>query len=158
MKVCKKLLVTVGLGALLCMSLIGCTTKTSRSVTFSVDTGDTIKVTYDTTDSDLSFYYEGTDFYIGRKEETPVITGCFAHEEAWDYYTSAVSEDETATTLGFSDTDGNKFIIYSVESEVGMQYIKIMHIPDSNTYAIIVTVEGEDVLMSEAERLTFEKK
>lgn len=158
MKVCKKLLVTVGLGALLCLFLVGCATKTSRSVTFSVDTGDTIKVTYDTTDSDLSLYYEGTDFYIGKKDETPVVTGCFAHEEAWDYYTSAVSEDETATTLSFSDTENDKFIIYSVESEVGTQYIKIMLVPDSNTYIVIVTVEGEDVLMSEAERLTFEKK
>lgn len=158
MKGLKKILVTVVCGALFCTALVGCSTKTSLSATFNVDTGDTVKVIYDTTDSDNSFYFEEGSFYIGHQGETPVVSGCFAHEEAWDYYTTAVSVDETASVLSIDETSNRECLIYSVDSEVGVQYVKLLHIPNSSTYVVLVTLEGEDVLVSEADRLTFEVK
>ena len=158
MKSLKKLLVTVVCGALFCTYLVGCSATTSLSATFNVDTGDSVKVTYDTTNSDNSFYFEDGNFYIGHKGETPVVSGCFAHEEAWDYYTTAVSVDETASVISIDETSNHECLVYSVDSEVGVQYVKILHIPNSSTYVVLVTLEGEDVLFAEADRLNFETK
>ena len=156
MKILKKLLVTVVCGALFCTMLVGCSAKTSLSATFNVDTGDKVKVTYDTTNSDNSFYFEDSSFYIGHKGETPVVSGCFAHEETWTYYTSAVSVDETASVISIDETSNHESIVYSVDSEVGVQYVKLLHIPNSSTYVVLVTLESADILASEIDRLTFE--
>lgn len=137
------------------VTLCGCSTKTSVATVFGVATGDKVRIEYDTTSTDNSLYLEDAEFYVGIKNEKPVLSGCFSSQDAWDYYSEAVKQTEEAEVLECVETEGKECIYYAIDSEVGMQYIKIFRVPDSNTYVILASLKDKAEVDDNVERLTF---
>lgn len=137
------------------VTLCGCSTKTSVATVFGVATGDKVRIEYDTTSTDNSLYSEDAEFYVGIKNEKPVLSGCFSSQDAWDYYSEAVKQTEEAEVLECVETEGKECIYYAIDSEVGMQYIKIFRVPDSNTYVVLASLKDKAEVDDNIERLTF---
>lgn len=136
------------------VTLCGCSAKTSVATVFGVATGDKIRIEYDTTSTDNSLYSEDAEFYVGIKGEKPVLSGCFSNQEAWDYYSEVVKQTEDAEVLAYVETAGEECIYYAIDSEIGMQYIKIFRIPKSNTFVILASVKDKAEADANIERLT----
>ena len=136
-------------------TLCGCSAKTSVATVFGVATGDKVRIEYDTTSTDNSLYSEDAEFYVGIKGENPIVSGCFSNQDTWDYYSEAVKQTEEAEVLECVETVGQECIYYAIDSEVGMQYIKIFRVPESNTFVILASLKDKTEVDDNIERLTF---
>ena len=136
------------------ITLCGCSAKTSVAAVFGVATGDKVRIEYDTTSTDNSLYSEDAEFYVGIKGEKPVLSGCFSNQDAWDYYSVVVGQTEDAEVLEYVETAGEECIYYAIDSEVGMQYIKIFRVPKSNTFVILASLKDKTEVDDNIERLT----
>ena len=127
--------------ALVCvMMLPGCSTQTNKSVTYKVDTGDSVKITVNTK--------EGYDITMDvpfsvTKDDTAVITGTFIYAEYYDVYHEVVNEEPTAVLLDEGSRDGNDYFFYSVEGNSGTEYNYVVMINDSSTAVIMGSLTGE---------------
>lgn len=101
------------------------------SYTYSVETGDKIKIKLDTSagytmTSELPFviYYE----------EDALSQGIFITEEDYKAYESGVEHDEKATVLSSGEKDGNEYVFWSYNDS---EYNYALLIDDSHTGLIL---------------------
>lgn len=131
----KKIIVSVVLmGAV----LTGCSSNSSMAYTFNVETGDSIKVELDTSDSDYKLKADGSRFIV-NEEDIDVITGIFLTADMYDQYESAISE--TGTIL---ESDG--YIFYEYAGESGTERNILLMVPDSETGIIIGSLADEETV------------
>lgn len=107
--------------------LTGCPTKTSKSLTFSVDTGDKVKVELDTSDG-LDLTSNDNTFII--KDDKTVVTGIFMHDDVVEEY---LKEAPKIIGVKVIDSDDN-MIFYEYEN----MYYYIIDLGDTG-----VTVSGD---------------
>lgn len=122
------------------LMLTGCTTN--LSLTFNVETGDKIKVTLDTTDSEYSLRAEDATFIVSAGENDK-IHGIFLTEEMYD------QRLEAAETYG-NVLESGKYTLYQIDNETDV----IMHVPDSSTGILIGSLEDEATVRDIMGRLT----
>lgn len=131
-------LITIPLACI--MMLSACTTKTSKEVTYSVDTGDSVKITIDTKDGfDITM---DVPFTVS-KGDTDIFTGSFIYAEYYDVYREVVDEESNAVLLDEGNKDGNDYFFYSFEGNAGTEYDYFILIKDSETAIAMASLVGE---------------
>lgn len=140
----KKLSILVS-GMILLLSLTGC--NTSKAYTYNVETGDSVKISLDTSDQyDIT---SNLPFVISHDEET-LSQGVFMTAENYGQYVEVVNADETATLLDSGSKDGNQYIFWSYN---GAEYNYAILIGDSNTGVLLGNNVSEESARECFERL-----
>jgi len=135
------------------LSMVGCNAKVNKSMsyTYSVDTGDKIKLTLDTSDN-----YKLTSevpFSILKDEET-LSQGQFITAENYSQYVDVVNSDEKATLIDSGNKDGNEYIFWSYNDS---EYNYAILITDSETGVIIGNPVSEESAKECFERIDISK-
>lgn len=156
----KKLLKSAVLAVFAFIMLCGCTvTKTKESsLTFSVTTGDQIKVTLNRIDG---YKMDSKSPFTVSKDDKDIMTGSFVTKEGYEQYYSLVKElnkeDDSDTEIIKEGTkDGNEYIMYKVISEDKTEYDFVLMVAGSSTGVLLGCLESEDAAMSCFEALKFE--
>lgn len=116
-------------------------TNTYKSYTFSVETGDSVKILLDTSDDydmtlDLPFEISSDDEVLSQ--------GIFITADDYEQYVEVVNNDEGAVLLESSTKDGNQYIFWSYNDA---EYDYAILIADSNTGVLL----GNNVSKESAE-------
>lgn len=115
---------------MICFLLIGCSgvsAKTSISYTFSVETGDSVKITLDTSDG----YSMTSDlpFAISKDDET-LSQGTFITADTYYMYVDAVNTQENIELL---ESKSNNHVEYIFWCYSDTEYDYAILLKDSNT-------------------------
>lgn len=149
--VVKKVVVLL-LSVLMLSAVAGCSTRSSKAFTFTVETGDNIKVKLDTSEGyDIT---SDVPFSITCEDEA-VSDGMFVFGEMYEQYAAVVEEDELATLLDSGEKDGNEYIFWSYDDR---EYNYAVLVEDSNTSVIISNLVSEESARECFERLTITKE
>lgn len=124
--------------SIIALLLVGCSgeAKISKTYTFSVTTGDKIKVSLDTTGGYDLF---GTGEFVVTKDGEDILNGMFTTAEILSDYFVAVAEDEDATIIA----EGDGWVFYNYKD---MEYNRLVIV--GNTGIIV----GCAVSQEEAEK------
>ena len=132
------------------LMLTGCT-KTI-SYTFSVETGDNIQVSLETTE-DYSLSQSNGQFSV-NKDSSNILTGVFISEDNFYEYLEAVLSSDNVDVI--KQTEDSVWYTYYDESHTENNFIQL--IPNSSTGILVASLQER----SEAEKvfnmLTFTKK
>lgn len=132
--------------------LSSCSTHSSKSATFTVETGDSIKVTVDTKAGfDLTME---VPFTIS-KESTPIITGSFAYAEYYDTFRQSVDENTDAELLDEGIKDGSDYFLYSVTDGDTYGYYCILKVCNSETLVVLESLTNEENITDALDYMTF---
>lgn len=136
--------------ALVCVLtvLAGCTTTSSVSYTYRVDTGDSIKVTLDT--SDKYRISSKLPFTITQDGQT-LTQGTFIQGDAYSEYVNAVERDEKARVLDSGTKDGNEYEFWAFDNS---EYNYVIRINGTNTGVLLGNVVSQESAQECFNRLT----
>ena len=116
--------------------LTGCTTN--KSYTYSVETGDKIKIELNTTDGyDMS---SSLPFTISKDNET-LSQGTFIYESYYDEYVNAAKTDSLAKIIDTGSNDNIEYVFYSYNDS---EYNYIIKVKNSNTGIILANQNSQD--------------
>lgn len=128
--------------------LSGCSTSSSKAFTFSVDTGDSVKVSLDTTGSyDLS---SDVPFVISHEGKT-LSQGAFMPAESYAQFVEAIESDENAVLLDSGTKDGNEYIFWSYND---LEFDYAILIEGSNTGIVLGNNVSQESAVECFNRLT----
>lgn len=135
--------------------LAGCNVRTSMAYTFSIDNGDSIKISLDTSDD----YKLTSDvpFDITRDGET-VSRGVFIHSVAYVEYANVAHNGENVQFLDSGNKDGNEYVFWKyndAQDDENAEYNYAILIKDSHTGIILSNVTSEESAKECFSRLTF---
>ncbi len=148
----KKLIACIVSLACVAVLAVGCTTSSSMSYTFSVDNGDTVKVTLDTSDK----YKMTSDVPFTISQDGKELShGTFIQGEAYEQYANVVQTDEKAVLLDSGTKDGNDYIFWCYD---GKEYNYVIQIAGSNTGMILGNPVSEETAKECFNRLTITKE
>jgi len=131
--------IVIFLSAMLVFSMLaGCSDNSSMTYTFSVDNGDSIKVSLDTTDN----YSMSSDlpFSISCNGET-LSQGTFIQGDAFEQYKSVAMSDKNARVIDSGIKGGNDYIFWCYN---GAEYNYAIMINDSNTGIVLGNAISEE--------------
>lgn len=132
---------------------VGCgNAKTSKTYTFNVETGDSVKVKLDT--SDKYNITSEVPFEISQDGDIK-SQGTFIFGEAYDQYKDVVDTDENAELLDFGNKDGNEYVFWSYNDS---EYNYAILIEGSSTGLILANDVSEESAKECFNRLTIEYK
>lgn len=122
--------------------------KTSKSFTFSVDTGDKVCIELDTTNgyditSDLPFEISQNGSVLSQ--------GIFIEAEQYASYVDAVSSDDSAKVIETSSKDSNQYVFWSYNDS---EFNIVILIGDSNTGILLGNAISEESARECFNRLT----
>ena len=149
----KRRLLILTAAVLLLAMLPGCHFTSSKSYTFSVETGDSIKVTLDTSDG-YALSQENGMFSVSSGEET-ILQGIFLLEETYEQY---MELSETADGIIVLEEDERKdvsYLFYEFVGEAGTENDFVIFVKDSGTGVLIGSLAGRDAAKAAFDRLTF---
>lgn len=148
MKTIMKLISCV-LSLMLVLSVLtGCNDNSTKAYTFSVDNGDSIKVSLNTMDNyDISSELPFTITCNGELQSQ----GTFILGDAFAQYKSVVENDEKAEMIDSGEKDGNDYIFWCYN---GSEYNYAILIADSNTGIVLGNVISEESAKECFDRLT----
>lgn len=110
--------------------LSACSTTASKSATFDVDTGDSIKISVNAKAGyDLTME---VPFAI-TKDGGTVLNGSFIYAEYYDVYRQVIDEDDNATLIEEGNKDGNDYFFYTFEGNAGTESNYVMKVGGSQT-------------------------
>ena len=134
----KKIIILLLCVVIMSALIVGCRTNSSKAYTFTVDNGDKIKITLDTSDDyDIS---SDLPFTISCDEEM-LSQGSFILDETYEQYVSIVETDEKAKLLDSGTKYGHKYIFWCYN---GSEYNYAILIDDSSTGIIIGNQVSEE--------------
>lgn len=154
----KKILSILLITLIILMSLAGCTT--SKTYTYTVDTGDKICVEMDTTGGyDIS---SKLPFTISKTEDTAtqgkvvktLSQGKFIYSEYFEKYVDAAESDEKAVIIDSGSRDDVEYTFWSYNSS---EYNYVIKIKDSNTGVLLSNPNSQEEAEDCFNRLTFSK-
>lgn len=142
----------IAVSVLSCTLFTGCKLSSSVSLTFNVETGDSINVELDTQKNDYELKADGSRFIV-KEEDNDILQGIFLTTDMYDQYETAIME--TGNILESDD-----YIFYEYEGESGTERNILLMVPDSETGIIIGSLESEDKVRDAYSKLSFsnEKK
>ena len=122
--------------------------KTNKSYTFSVDTGDKVKIELDTT----SGYDITSDlpFVISQNGST-LSQGIFIEAEQYESYVEAASTDASANVIEKNTKGSNQYVFWSYNNS---EFNIVVLINGSNTGILLGNDVSEDSARECFERLT----
>lgn len=133
--------------------LSACSAYLSKSYTYNVETGDSIKVTLNLTDN-LSLSEKDNHFIIKQGDET-ILEGLFLFKEkAEQFIEDTLSSD--AKILKQDEREDVSYIFY--EKEGGSEYYFLLIVNDSATGIGLGSLKGEELAWKAFENLTFSKE
>ena len=132
---------------------VGCgNAKTSKTYTFNVETGDSVKVKLDT--SDKYNITSEVPFEISQDGDIK-SQGTFIFGEAYEQYKDVVDTDENAELLDSGNKDGNEYVFWSYNDS---EYNYAILIKGSSTGLILANDVSEESAKECFNRLTIEYK
>lgn len=132
---------------------VGCgNAKTSKTYTFNVETGDSVKVKLDT--SDKYNITSEVPFEISQDGDVK-SQGTFIFGEAYDQYKDVVDTDANAELLDSGNKDGNEYVFWSYNDS---EYNYAILIEGSSTGLILANDVSEESAKECFNRLTIEYK
>ncbi|MBQ8296713.1 MAG: hypothetical protein IJX77_02900 [Ruminococcus sp.] len=143
----KKFLIAAA--AAVCVCFAGCESRSSASLTYKVETGDSIKVTLDTKDNDYSLKSEDNTFIV-KEEDEIILQGIFLTMDSYYDYETVIWE------TGINIDSEDDYIFYQYNGDAGMESNFLIQVPDSDTGVIIASLEDADDAMEAFEKLKFE--
>lgn len=128
---------------------VGCGNFTSsKSYTFSVETGDSVKLELDTSDNyDIS---SDLPFQITKDGEV-LSDGTFMQGEMYSQYVESAQYDEKVKVLDSGKVGENEFLFYSYDNS---EFNYVVLVGDSKTGLIIGNNVSEESAKEVFERLT----
>ncbi len=129
-----------------------CSTHSSKSYTFKVETGDKIKIEMDTS-GDYSFAQGRRALPCRKKGEDEILQGMFMTKEGYDQY-QTLKDSKEVKILADGEKDGNTYFFYEYEGEAGTETNFVLWIKDSSTGMLIGSLAGEKEAKAAFERLT----
>ena len=134
--------------------LTGCTT--GKTVTFNVETGDTIKIRLDTTNG---FNIDEKVPFTITENGTAISVGKFVTLEGYNQFVSAgKGGDPNASAINEGTKNGITWLFYKYEDEDGKEYNYIITVNGSKTGIIISNVISQESAQACFDRLTFTKE
>jgi len=134
---------------LMSIMIAGCSTNSFKAYTFTVDNGDKIKITIDTSDD----YNISPDLPFSISHDGRILSqGSFILGDAYEQYVSAVSADGNAKLLDSGIKDGHKYIFWCYNES---EYNYVILISDSNTGIILGNLVSEESAKECFNRLEF---
>lgn len=134
------------------IGLTGC--STSVSLTYNVDTGDTVEVTLDTTDNDFSLGEEDNVIMVTEDDDT-ILSGAFVYQDICDIYEEMIKADDTIEIIEEDSANGLTWLFYSVDGLSGVESNFIVWIDGSNTGVLLASLQDSDDAKKAFECLTF---
>lgn len=132
---------------------VGCgNAKTSKTYTFNVETGDSVKVKLDT--SDKYNITSEVPFEISQDGDVK-SQGTFIFGEVYEQYKDVVDTDENAELLDSGNKDGNEYVFWSYNDS---EYNYAILIEGSSTGLILANDVSEESAKECFNRLTIEYK
>lgn len=148
MKKSKKMILSLMLCLFTLVMLVGCSTSSSKTFTFSVDNGDAIKVSIDTSDS----YNLSSDLpFVISCEGNTLSQGIFIYSEIYEQYVYAAQNDDKAVILDSGTKDGNEYVFWSYNNA---EYNYAIRIAGSKTGVLLGNNVSEASARECFERLT----
>lgn len=135
--------------ALVCVlvTLTACSFHSSLSYTFSVDTGDSVKIELDTTDK----YSMTPDVPFAVSHDGQVQSqGTFITADVYAKYTG-IGETENVQVLDTGSKDGNQYIFWCFD---GKEYNYAILVGESNTAILLGNMISQESAQACFERLT----
>lgn len=131
--------------------LTGCTT--TKSATYTVETGDSIKITLDTSDGyDMDM---DSPFTITKDKET-ISSGMFITLDEYEQFLDAVEQDADATIISEKTENGIDYLYYQYNGDGDYtEYNYIIKINDSNTGVLLGNIVSQESAEECFKRLTF---
>lgn len=131
--------------------LAACSTHSSKSYSFQVETGDTVKVTLDTSEG-YSLSQSDGHFTVSLDDEAQ-LEGIFVTKDMYDQYMAAVAASD-ATIITEDEQGGNAFLFYELEGQSGTETNFIVWLKDSDTGIVIGSLAGQEKARTAFDRLT----
>ena len=146
----KKIFMTIAFISIVILSVTGC--STSKSYTFSVETGDNIEIKLDTSNG----YDISSDIpFAVSKDDKKLSQGTFITLDGYDSYIAAVTNDSNAKVIDSATKNGLEYTFYSYNNS---EYNYIIKIKDSNTALLIGNITSEESAKDCFDKLTISKK
>lgn len=143
----KKVFMSLAIIGVMLLTLTGCTK--SKSYTFTVETGDKIKIQLNTTDGyDLS---SDLPFKISKDGNT-LSQGTFITIDGYNQYIEAVNSDSNAKILESKTKDGISYTFYSYNNS---EFNYVIKVNDSNTGILLGNPNSQEEAEKCFEQLTF---
>lgn len=120
------------------MMLAGC--SADKSVTYNVDTGDSVKITVD---AKAGYNISMELPFTVTKDDATVLNGSFIYAEYYDTYREVVDAEAGAVLLDEGTRDGNDYFFYSFEGNSGTEYDYIILVNNSQTAIAMASLVGE---------------
>lgn len=146
-----KRFLSVALVFLLALTLlVGC--SSSKSYTFSIATGDNVKITLDTSNG-LDLVQENGQFAVKSGDET-IFAGAFIEADTYTQYINSINADGgEAITVISEDGYG---VFYTVNGAAGVEYDYITFLDGGNTGILMGSVSSQANAEAALASLTFE--
>lgn len=143
----KKVFMSLAIIGVMLLTLTGCTK--SKSYTFTVETGDKIKIQLNTTDGyDLS---SDLPFKISKDGNT-LSQGTFITIDGYNQYIEAVNSDSNAKILESKTKDEISYTFYSYNNS---EFNYVIKVNDSNTGILLGNPNSQEEAEKCFEQLTF---
>lgn len=146
----KKVLMAMAALLLVLAVCSGCETSSSKSFTFDVDTGDSIKIEMDTSGGEYDIT-STVPFEITKSDEV-VTEGRFLFEEAYTEYVEAVNIDTEATILDSGVTaNGNEYVFWTFAEQ---EFNYVIMVDESQTALLLANEVSRESAEACFQRLT----
>lgn len=123
------------------MALVGCKTTTSKSYTYSVETGDEIVLKLDTS-GDYDITYE-IPFKITKGEES-LSQGTFIKGEAYSIYVESIDDEPQAEVIDSGTKGECEFTMWKFNAADHTEYNYVILINNSNTGVLLANDVSEE--------------
>lgn len=138
----------ISLILVLCLVLVSAGCSTTMSYTYTVDNGDCLSITMDTTDGyKLS---SGVPFTVTQHGEE-VSTGQFLYSEYYTEYVNIVQADSNSTVLDSGEKDGSEYLFWNYNDT---EYNYVMLVGGTDTAILISNLISEESARACIDRLT----
>lgn len=148
----KKLSIATLICLLMAFTFTAC--SSSKSFTFRIENGESVKVTLDTTDGYNLLQEDG--MITVQKDEEDVLNGIFLTSSGFDTYAAAITASDDAVILKATPDDSPTFYLYQFDGAAGMETTFLFQIQGSDTAVIIASLASQKEAEAAFDRLSFE--
>lgn len=147
------------LAAVLAAALLlgACSTYLTTSLTYQVDTGDSIVVTVD---AKAGYTQDGENPFTISKDGEGIMAGAFMTLKDYESYAGdfTTQPPEGVTVLEQGEKDGNEYVFFQYEGETGTGYNYVLKVKDAKTAIMLGSEASHQEAESCFQALTFAKE
>lgn len=133
-----------------------CSTHSNMAFTFNVETGDSVKVSLDTSNG-LQLTQDDGKFSVNKGDQK-VLQGMFITKQTYDSYIEITDSSDVTVIEEGNGNNNNAYRFYECEGNSGKEYDYIVWVSNSNTGVLIGSIEGKDEVKAAFDKLTISKE